>query len=69
MKAPGLIEISAEQCAPAAIQGFDRGRAMIVPAAMMKLVLLLNGLSPRFLRRVVSSFLGKIARRRELGAS
>jgi len=69
MKAPALIEITAERCARAAIRGFDQGRALVVPGILMKLVLLLNGLSPRFMRRIVAAFLGKIARRKELGAA
>jgi uncharacterized protein len=67
-KPPSLVEISAEQCARAAIRGFDRGRAMVVPGVVIRLVLMLNALSPRFLRRFVAAFLGKIARRKELAA-
>jgi short-subunit dehydrogenase len=69
MKTPGIVEITAERCARAAIRGFDRGRAMVVPGVIIKLGLLLNALSPRFMRRIVASILGRIARRKELGSS
>ena len=51
---PGPMEISAEACARAAVRGFERGRAIVVPGIMMKAVLLLNGLSPRLFRRIVA---------------
>ncbi len=67
-KVPSFIEITPEACARAAIQGFDRGRAMVVPGFLIKLALLLNAVSPRFLRRIVAGALGKVARDKELGA-
>jgi hypothetical protein len=69
MKPPALVEISAERCARAAIHGFDRGRAMVVPGAIINLVLAINALSPRCLRRVFAMVLGKVARRKELGTA
>jgi hypothetical protein len=69
MKAPGFIEITAERCARAAIRGFDRGRALVVPGILMELVMLVNALSPRFMRRIVASLLGRLARRKELTAA
>jgi short-subunit dehydrogenase len=58
------VEISAEQCARASVRGFDRGRALVVPGFVMKLVMLINGLSPRIMRRVFASIIGRVARRR-----
>jgi short-subunit dehydrogenase len=69
MKTPGLLEISAERCARAAIAGFDRRRAMVIPGAIMKLLLFVNGISPRFLRRTFASIVGRAARRKELAAT
>ncbi len=63
-KPPALVEISAEQCARAAIAGFDRGRAIVVPGTVMKVVMLINALSPRFARRLFASIVGRIARKR-----
>jgi uncharacterized protein len=63
-KVPGFVEISAEQCARESIRGFDRGRAIVVPGFVMKLVMLVNALSPRFMRRVFASVIGRVARKR-----
>ncbi len=63
-KAPALVEISPERCARAAIAGFDRGRALVVPGAVMKVVMAINALSPRFARRLFASIVGRIARKR-----
>jgi uncharacterized protein len=63
-KVPGFVEISAEQCARESIRGFDRGRAIVVPGFVMKVVMLINALSPRFMRRVFASVIGRVARKR-----
>jgi short-subunit dehydrogenase len=63
-KVPGFVEISAEQCARESIRGFDRGRALVVPGFIMKIVMLINALSPRFMRRVFASIIGRVARKR-----
>jgi short-subunit dehydrogenase len=63
-RVPSFVEISAEQCARASVRGFDRGRALVVPGFVMKLVMLINGLSPRIMRRVFASIIGRVARRR-----
>src|SRR4029078_3170900 len=63
-KVPGFIELSAEQCARAAVSGFDRGRALVVPGLIMKIVMLVNELSPRFMRRLFARIVGRVARRR-----
>jgi uncharacterized protein len=63
-KVPGFVEISAEQCARESVRGFDRGRAIVVPGFIMKIVMLINALSPRFMRRVFASIIGRVARKR-----
>ena len=65
-KVPGFIEISAEQCARSAVRGFERGRALVVPGLVMKLVMLLNQVSPRFMRRAFAGLLGRYARAKTL---
>jgi short-subunit dehydrogenase len=65
-KAPGMLEISAERCARSAVRALDRRRAMVIPGFWMKVVMLVNGLSPRFLRRVFAGIVGRIARKKEL---
>jgi short-subunit dehydrogenase len=63
-KVPSFVEISAVDCARASVRGFDRGRALVVPGAVMKVVMLINELSPRFMRRLFASLVGRFARRR-----
>jgi uncharacterized protein len=63
-KVPSLVEISGEQCARESVRGFDRGRALVVPGFVMKIVMLVNALSPRLTRRVVASLIGRVARKR-----
>lgn len=63
---PGFIQITAEHCARATLRGFDRGRALVVPGVAMKLVLLLNALSPRFMRRAFAKLVGAYVRRKQL---
>ncbi len=50
---PGLARISAERCARVAIRAFGRGRAIIVPGLLFKLVLFAGAISPRWLKRLV----------------
>ena len=66
---PKIVEISAERCARSAIRGFDRGRAMVVPGLLIRLLLMVNALSPRFMRRLFASILGRIARKKELATA
>ncbi len=68
-KVPSFIEISGEQCARASIRAFDRGCAMVVPGLVMKIVMLVNGLSPRFMRRIFAGLVGRVARKKQLAAS
>jgi short-subunit dehydrogenase len=63
-KVPGFVEISAEQCARSAVRGFERGRALVVPGVTMKIVMWINALSPRFMRRVFAGLLGRYARKK-----
>ena len=66
--APALAEISAERCARVAVRAFDNRRALVVPGVTMKALMLVNGMSPRFTRRIFAGVLGRIARKAELKA-
>lgn len=67
-KVPGLVEISAARCARAAIRGFDRNRALVIPGVLVSLGLLLHALSPRFLWRWITVLLGPTVRRTQLAS-
>ncbi len=49
----GPVEISAEACARAALQAFERGRALVVPGAGIRTLMWLNAIAPRALKRLV----------------
>ncbi|MCA9642264.1 MAG: SDR family oxidoreductase [Polyangiaceae bacterium] len=52
-KLPDFVSISAEQCAKAAVAGFKRNKAIIIPGALMKLTSTMSGLTPRFILRLL----------------
>jgi short-subunit dehydrogenase len=69
-KPPGIATVSAEQCARAAVHGFDADRAIIIPGIVMKTVLALGALTPRWVLRLlyrpfVRPFVGTAAKRSE----
>lgn len=39
---------------------------MVVPGLVMKVVMLINALSPRFMRRVFAGLVGRYARKKQL---
>ncbi|WP_394833351.1 SDR family oxidoreductase [Pendulispora rubella] len=51
--APGFVEISAAECARAALRGFERGRALVIPGFVIRVLMLLNAISPRWLKRLL----------------
>jgi uncharacterized protein len=65
-KVPAFVEITAEHCARASLRAFERDRGMVVPGLVMKIVMLINAFSPRFLRRVFASLIGRYARKKQL---
>ncbi|CAN5925452.1 SDR family oxidoreductase [soil metagenome] len=67
-KVPAFIEISAEQCARTALRALEAHRALVVPGVVMKLVMLINAFSPRFLRGVFAGLMGRYARKKQLPA-
>ena len=67
-KIPAFIEITADQCARSSIRGFDAGRALVIPGLIIKIVMLINALSPRFMRRVFAGLIGRYARKKQLAS-
>ncbi len=65
---PGFIEITAEHCARVAVRSFERNRALVIPGLVMKIVMLSNALSPRFMRRFFAGLVGQYARKKQLPA-
>jgi short-subunit dehydrogenase len=61
---PGWIRISAEQCARESLAGFERGRALIVPGLVMRLVMLSGAWTPRWILRLMYRPIGGYLRRR-----
>jgi len=66
LKAPKIVEISAKQCAKESIQGFARGKAMIVPGFIFRKVMFFSLLAPRWLTRWFVKGGAKILRKKQL---
>jgi uncharacterized protein len=62
---PSLVRLSAERCAQIALRGFEADRAMVVPGVLMRMVLALGAVSPRWLKRLVYRPIGPLMRRAE----
>ncbi len=60
---PSLLQLSPERCARAALRGFARGKALVIPGALMPLLMALGRLTPRPILRFVLSWVGKLIRR------
>ncbi len=60
-EAPAFSMISADQCAREALTGFRRGRALVVPGFILRNLLRLHAITPRFLwRRLARRFAGRM---------
>jgi short-subunit dehydrogenase len=64
LSTPRILSISPERCARAALRGFARGRALIIPGGLIWVLLWLGRLTPRPLLRLVYSVFGRFLRRR-----
>jgi uncharacterized protein len=62
---PSLVRLSAERCARIAIRGFEANRALVIPGVIMRMVLALGALSPRWLKRLVYRPVAPFMRRAE----
>ena len=67
-RVPAFLEITAEACARASLRALERDRGMVVPGVVMKAVMLVNALSPRFARRFFVGLVGRYVRRKQLPA-
>jgi short-subunit dehydrogenase len=65
---PKAVELSPEACAQAAIRGFQRGRALVVPGVAMRLVTWAGAVSPRWTKRLLYSPAARMLRRTQLDA-
>lgn len=65
---PSFIEVTAPEAARAAIAGFDRGRAMVVPGFVFSNFMLVVRSTPRWVVRLVMKPIGKLLRKRQLAA-
>ena len=59
---PAFLQIGPEQCAEAALGGFEKGKAMVIPGLGMKLLMLGAELTPRFVLRFFMGLLGRYLR-------
>lgn len=66
-KVPAFIEITADQCARAAVQGFESNRAIVITGLVMKLVMFLNAWTAGFVYRPIAAWFGRVARKAQLG--
>jgi short-subunit dehydrogenase len=62
---PAFVHLDARTCVRAALAGFARGRALIVPGFWMRLVIGLGALSPRWLKRLIMGGLTPSLRARQ----
>jgi len=66
---PRWIMVTPELVADAAVRGLETGRAMVVPGLLMKVLWILNGITPRPITRMVMAPLARLYRQRELEAA
>lgn len=64
---PGFAYISDEKCARISLRGFERGRALILPGWVMKVLYFMIATSPRFIRRWAMIPFARAARKRLAG--
>ncbi|MCX4243123.1 SDR family NAD(P)-dependent oxidoreductase [Paraliomyxa miuraensis] len=65
LRPPRFAAISAEQCATEALEGFERGRAMVVPGFVIRNLLRLHAITPRWLWRRVTVRMARAMRAAE----
>jgi short-subunit dehydrogenase len=66
MKPPGLVEISPERCARAAIRALDKNRALVIPGLLIRLILFLGVKTPRFILRLFYAPVARLLRKKQL---
>jgi short-subunit dehydrogenase len=63
MRNPSLVEITVETCVRQALQGFEKGRAIVVPGFLMKLGYVFYRLTPEWFMKLLLIPMGKVARK------
>lgn len=66
VSAQRFVEISAERCARAAVGGFLRGKALVIPGIAFRLMMWMGVFTPRWLLRLVYAPGARWFRRRQL---
>jgi short-subunit dehydrogenase len=69
LKVPGAVEISAERCARAAVRGFERGRARVVPGLLVRFLIWLGVVTPRLILRLFWYPFSRALRKKQLKAA
>lgn len=64
MPPPAFLTLDADQCARESLRAFERGRAMHVPGFVMRVLMLMNGQTPRWLYRLAYMGFGAALRRK-----
>jgi len=67
-KMPSIAEISAVRCARSALRGFARGRALVVPGILIRLLMWSGAWTPRWFKRLLYWPAAGWLRRRELAS-
>ena len=62
---PGIFQVTAERCAAEALRGFAKGRAIIIPGGLMRLMTTLGDNSPRWMLRLTYAALGPALRKKQ----
>jgi hypothetical protein len=68
MRPQRFVEISAARCARSALAGFSRGRALVIPGIIMRFVMFLSVMTPRWFLRLLYRPAAAWLRRRQASA-
>lgn len=68
MDVPGIVEISPERCARAAIRALDRRRALVVPGILIRFILFLGVWTPRWFLRLFFTPVARLLRKKQIAA-
>jgi uncharacterized protein len=64
-----LVEISADHCARAALRGFERDRALVIPGLVIRAAMFLQAWSPRWIQRLLFGAGAPWLRQRQIAAT
>ena len=68
MRPQRFVEISAERCARSALAGFSRGKALVLPGVLYRVIMWMGAMSPRWLLRLLYAPGAKWFRRNQLAS-